>query len=103
TVRLESAGTTVAETKDDDEGAWTIILDKPLAGGDQSLTLKAISTDGTRGVTSQAPVKIAVVPSPTAQPEPVVPDENAAVEPRQAPPVRIGKVEYQDTGADTGK
>src|SRR6185312_2704131 len=29
TVRLESAGTTVAETKADDEGAWTIILDKP--------------------------------------------------------------------------
>jgi nucleoid-associated protein YgaU len=36
------------------------------------------------------------------QPEPVVPDENAPVE-RGKPPVKIGKVDYQDTGADSGK
>lgn len=104
TVRLESDGATVGEAKADDEGAWTIILDKPLAAGSQALALKAISPDGTRGVTSQTPVKIAVGPSPEAQPEPVYPDENVKPEPpHRKPPVRIGKVEYSDTGADTGK
>jgi hypothetical protein len=37
------------------------------------------------------------------QPEPVVPDENATPPERPKPPVRIGKVDYQDTGADSGK
>lgn len=103
TVRLESAGATVGEAKADDEGAWTIILDKPLAAGDQALTLKAISPDGTRGVTSQTPVKVAVGPSTGAQPEPIYPDPNVQPEPpHRKPPVRIGKVEYRDTGANTG-
>ena len=37
------------------------------------------------------------------QPEPVVPDENAPPPERPKPPVKIGKVDYQDTGADSGK
>ena len=37
------------------------------------------------------------------QPEPVVPDENAPPPERPKPPVKIGKLDYQDTGADSGK
>jgi hypothetical protein len=37
------------------------------------------------------------------QPEPVVPDENAPPTELPKPPVKIGKVDYQDTGADSGK
>ena len=37
------------------------------------------------------------------QPEPVVPDENAPPPVRPKPPVRIGKLDYQDTGTDSGK
>ena len=35
TVTLESGGTKIAETKADEEGAWSVVLDKPLAAGDQ--------------------------------------------------------------------
>ena len=37
------------------------------------------------------------------QPEPVVPDENAPPPERPKPPVKISKLDYQDTGADSGK
>jgi hypothetical protein len=60
TVKVESGGAAIAETKADEEGAWSIILDKPLASGDHSLTLRAISPDGTRALISQQPVTVAV-------------------------------------------
>jgi hypothetical protein len=37
------------------------------------------------------------------QPEPVVPDANAPPPKRPKPPVKIGKLDYQDTSADKGK
>lgn len=60
TVKIESGGAAVAETKADEEGAWSVILDKPLAFGDRSLTLRAISPDGTSALVSQQPVTVAV-------------------------------------------
>ena len=49
TIALESGGNKIAETKVDEEGAWSIVLDKPLSQGDHSLTLRATSPDGTQG------------------------------------------------------
>ena len=137
TIALEDGGAKIAETKVDEEGAWSIVLDKPLSSGDHSLTLRATSPDGTQGLTGQQPVNVAVgkpageaavaqketaaaaakPPKPEqqaaapeaepqavpGQPEPVVPDENAPPPERPKAPVRIGKVDYQDTGADSGK
>ncbi|HEV3242658.1 MAG TPA: Ig-like domain-containing protein, partial [Methyloceanibacter sp.] len=145
TISIESEGSKIAETKVDEEGAWSVVLDKPLASGDRSLTLRATSTDGTQALTTQAPVQVAVAqkepsapeapeqeaappatpeepkaveaapaaPKPEQQaeapqrverqPEPVVPDENASPPERPKPPVRISNLEYQDTGADSGK
>jgi nucleoid-associated protein YgaU len=135
TIALEDSGAKIADTKVDEEGAWSIVLDKPLSSGDHSLTLRATSPDGTQGLTGQQPVNVAVgkpegeavvaqketaapeEPKPEqqaaapeaepqavpGQPEPVVPDENAPPPERPKPPVRIGKVDYQDTGADSGK
>ena len=135
TIALEDGGAKIAETKVDEEGAWSIVLDKPLSSGDHSLTLRATSPEGTQGLTGQQPVNVAVgkpageaavaqkeTPAPEepkpeqqaaapeaepqavpGQPEPVVPDENAPPPERPKAPVRIGKVDYQDTGADSGK
>ncbi|MGB3038670.1 MAG: LysM peptidoglycan-binding domain-containing protein [Methyloceanibacter sp.] len=151
TVTLESGGTKIAETKADEEGAWSVVLDKPLAAGDNSLELRATSPDGTQALTGQQPVQVAVgkpseelaqkepaaqepakeavpaapeeqapaeaaapeAPKPEqqaeapqavpGQPEPVVPDENAPPPERPKPPVKIGKLDYEDTGPDSGK
>lgn len=135
TIALEDGGAKIAEAKVDEEGAWSIVLDKPLSSGDHSLTLRATSPEGTQGLTGQQPVNVAVgkpageaavaqkeTPAPEepkpeqqaaapeaepqavpGQPEPVVPDENAPPPERPKAPVRIGKVDYQDTGADSGK
>jgi nucleoid-associated protein YgaU len=142
TIALESGGNKIAESKVDEEGAWSIVLDKPLSSGDHALTLRATSPDGTKALTGQQPVNVAVgkpageavaqkeaaAPEPPTkeaapttpeeskpeqqiaepqavpgQPEPVVPDESAPAPERPKPPVKIGKVDYQDTGADSGK
>ncbi|MGC1346021.1 MAG: hypothetical protein WA863_07970, partial [Methyloceanibacter sp.] len=140
TIGIESGGSKIAETKADDEGAWSVVLDKPLASGDHTLALRATSPDGMQALTAQAPVQIAVAqkePSPAeppkqetapaapeqpkaaeaapeaprseepraveGQPEPVVPDESAPPPERAKPPVKIGKLDYQDAGADSGK
>jgi nucleoid-associated protein YgaU len=137
TMALEDGGAKIAETKVDEEGAWSIVLDKPLSQGEHSLTLRATAPDGTQGVTGQQPVNVAVgkpgeavvaqkesepaketppeapapeqqaaAPEPQAvpgQPEPVVPDENAPPLERPKPPVKIGKLDYQDVGSDSGK
>jgi nucleoid-associated protein YgaU len=114
TVQVASGENVLAETKADAEGAWTIVLDKPLAAGDHSLSLKAISPDGTSSITSQQPVNVAVGEKP-AEPE----KETAAAEPAAQPgepagaaeqpasakprPVIFTGVQYDDTGPETGK
>src|SRR5262249_36595250 len=147
----ESGGTKIAETKADEEGAWSVVLHKPLPAGDHSLTLRATSPDGTQALTGQELVQVAVgkpseevaqketpaeepakeaapaapeeqtpaeaqtpeapqteqhAEAPQAvpgQPEPVVPDENTPPPERSKPPVKISKLDYEDTGTDSGK
>src|SRR6516164_6766633 len=48
TISLESDGTKIAESAADDEGAWTIVLEKPLATSDHSHALRATSQEGTK-------------------------------------------------------
>src|SRR5512135_1631565 len=40
TVKIESGGAAVAVTKADEEGAWSIVLEKPLPAGGDALTLR---------------------------------------------------------------
>ena len=60
TVELDSSGSKIAETTADRQGEWNIILDKKLAPGDYRLQLRTISPDGTRALTSQQTVPVAV-------------------------------------------
>ena len=59
-VKVATGGTVVAETTADEEGAWTVILEEPLAPGDHELTVTATSPDGTSSLSSQDAVKVAV-------------------------------------------
>jgi len=59
-VSVQSGGVQVAEVKADLQGEWSVVLDKPLPSGDHALSLKIISPDGTRAVSSQETVKVAV-------------------------------------------
>jgi nucleoid-associated protein YgaU len=71
-VSVESRGTKVAEVAADEQGEWAVVLDKPLASGGHNLSLKAVSPDGTRAVSSTQGVAAAVTaaPSPAAAPPP---------------------------------
>ncbi len=60
TVELDSGGIKIAEATADRQGEWNIILDKKLAPGDYRLQLRTISPDGTRALTSQQTVPVAV-------------------------------------------
>jgi nucleoid-associated protein YgaU len=60
TVSLESGGKKVAATTGDAQGEWSIVLEKPLRQGNHSLSLKTISPDGTRALSSQQTVSVAV-------------------------------------------
>jgi len=59
-VSVQSGDTEVATATADDEGEWTAVLDKPLPHGDHMLSLKIVSPDGTRALSSQEHVKVDV-------------------------------------------
>jgi nucleoid-associated protein YgaU len=59
-VEIESGGTKIAETTADGQGEWSVVLDKKLAPGDHTLSLRTIAPDGTRALTSQQNVSVAV-------------------------------------------
>jgi hypothetical protein len=107
TIRIESNGDVVAETTADEDGAWSVVLDKPLTSGDHSLTLKAVSPDGTSSLSAQQPVKVAVGEGPAvaaAEPEKPADAESAEEAPAKPPrPIVFKDVQYEDTGPDSGK
>ena len=72
----------IAETTADDEGAWTIVLEKPLATGDHSLALRATSQEGTQALTAKAPVPVAVAQKEPTAPQPPKPEQQAEVPPQ---------------------
>jgi len=59
-VEIESGGTKIAESTADGQGEWSIILDKKLTPGDHTLSLRTISPDGTRTLTAQQSVPVAI-------------------------------------------
>ena len=60
TVSVQSGGTKVGEAKADLQGEWSVVLEKPLAAGDHSLSLKITSPDGRLALSSQESVRVAV-------------------------------------------
>ena len=60
TVSVQSGGTKVGEAKADLQGEWSVVLEKPLAAGDHSLSLKVTSPDGRLALSSQETVRVAV-------------------------------------------
>ncbi len=59
-VSVQSGGAQVAEAKADLQGEWSVVLEKPLPTGDHALSLKITSPDGTRALSSQELVRVAV-------------------------------------------
>src|SRR4030067_537429 len=59
-VSVQRGGTKVAEAVADEQGEWSVVLEKPLPTGDHALSLKITSPDGTRALTSQESVRVAV-------------------------------------------
>jgi nucleoid-associated protein YgaU len=87
-VMIESRGVKLAEAAADDQGEWTIVLDKPLASGAHTLSLKATSPDGRQEFSSKQTVSADV-----AAPRPVstaaAPDVTSGAQPGDvAPTVR---------------
>jgi nucleoid-associated protein YgaU len=90
-VEIESGGAKIAETTADGQGEWSVILDTRLAPGDHTLSLRTISPGGTRALTSQQNVSVAVgnakeqvasVPRSTENvSEPPAPTETSPVQP----------------------
>jgi nucleoid-associated protein YgaU len=99
-VSVQSGGTKVAEATVDVQGEWSAVLEKPLPAGDHALSLKITSPDGTRALTSQESVRVAVgtdekkVTSPAAAmeaakpslPQAAAPQTDASTAPAPAQP-----------------
>jgi hypothetical protein len=92
-VSVESGGTKVAEATADEQGEWSIVLEKPLPAGDHALSLKTTSPDGTRALSSQQTVSVAVAKAETKEvaglpeaekPPPPAASEEAPKEPPEA-------------------
>lgn len=95
-VNVQSGGTKVAEAKADLQGEWSVVLEKPLPTGDHALSLKIVSPDGTRAISSQETVRVAVG---TAVPE--MPPANVAPQaaPQAGVPTTLSEVEPNVTRA----
>jgi nucleoid-associated protein YgaU len=59
-VSVQSGGVKVGEAKADLQGEWSVVLEKPLPVGDHALSLKITSPDGSRALSSQETVRVAV-------------------------------------------
>jgi nucleoid-associated protein YgaU len=59
-VNIEDQGSKIATALADAEGAWTVVLEKPLRAGDHSLSVQSASPDGARVLASQQAVPVTV-------------------------------------------
>jgi nucleoid-associated protein YgaU len=59
-VSVEDSGSKVAEAIADAEGAWSVVLEKPLPAGEQSLSITAVSPGGARSLISQQSVPVVI-------------------------------------------
>lgn len=88
-VNVQSGGAKVAEAKADRQGEWSVVLEKPLPAGDHALSLKIVSPDGSKAVSSQETIRVAVGAGAQAV-SPVAPGQ--AVSPSPSPQVATGSV-----------
>jgi nucleoid-associated protein YgaU len=86
-VGVESGGVRLAEVTADEEGAWTVVLDTPLAAGKHALTLKATSPDGGQSLASSQTVPVAVS---AAEVKTAAPETVASIAPSSAKPAAAG-------------
>jgi len=63
-VALQSNEETIAETKADPAGQWSLVLDEPLGPGEHSLSILATSPDGEKSLTSQQKVLVSMGDEP---------------------------------------
>jgi nucleoid-associated protein YgaU len=80
-VGVESGGVVLAEVTADEEGAWTVVLDRPLSSGAHTLALKATSPDGSKALASSQTVPVAVA---AAEAKSAAPETVASVGPAEA-------------------
>jgi nucleoid-associated protein YgaU len=59
-VNIEDQGAKIASASADAEGAWTVVLEKPLPAGDHTLSVQSVSPDGVRLLASQQTVPVTV-------------------------------------------
>ncbi len=59
-VNIEDQGAKIASASADAEGAWTVVLEKPLPAGDHTLSVQSVSPDGVRLLASQQAVPVTV-------------------------------------------
>ncbi len=88
-VSVEDSGSKVAEAIADEEGAWSVVLEKPLPAGEQSLSITAVSPDGARSLISQQSVAVVVGKSETTVAAATEPEKSGgqispSVEPAEA-------------------
>jgi nucleoid-associated protein YgaU len=91
TVSVEDRGTKVAEATADGEGAWSVVIETPLAPGDHSLSVKARSPDGAQALVAQKEVPVAVAK------EEAVATQTESEKPNESPPA----APEDDTAATT--
>lgn len=99
-VEIESRGAKIAESTADAQGEWSIILDKKLAPGDHTLTLRTISPDGTRALTAQQSVAVAVGNAKEQVASVPRPTENTSEPTAQTAASPVGAVPQQSTPAN---
>jgi len=97
-VMVESRGVKLAEAAADDHGEWTIVLDKPLAAGAHTLSLKATSPDGRQEFSSKQTVSADVaVPRAVSTAGPVV---TSGAQPGDVAPAQTVQPTVVQPGAD---
>jgi nucleoid-associated protein YgaU len=87
-VSVQSGGVKVGEAKADLQGEWSVVLEKPLPTGDHALSLKITSPDGSRALSSQESIRVAVGTDAGASPAAAAVEvARAAPSPPQQAPV----------------
>lgn len=89
-VNVQSGGVKVAEAKADLQGEWSVVLERPLPAGDHALSLKIVSPDGSKAVSSQETIQVAVGAAGAQAASPVAPGQT--VSPAPSPQATTGSV-----------
>ncbi|GBF26440.1 hypothetical protein MnTg02_01480 [bacterium MnTg02] len=84
-VRVESNRGVIGQAKADSSGQWVIIADKPLAPGEHSIKLSALSPDGNAGLVSDQTITVSIAEKPKATPRVALSDNKGQKKVLQKP------------------